>query len=80
MKQLGIGVKIQEDGWRRHILFDEKEKTGGFTVDLIEPYCYISHDQVDFDVNAFYVKKDHLGGLGLKIPMRLRPLGVQNCN
>jgi hypothetical protein len=35
MKSLGIKVEIKEDGWRRHITFDNQRSTGGFTVDLI---------------------------------------------
>lgn len=35
MKNLGITIKIEEDGWRKHIIFDEKSPFGGFTVDLI---------------------------------------------
>lgn len=56
------------------MIFDEKSPTGGFTADLIESYCYISHDQVDFDVNNFYVKKGYLNALGLKVPLNLRIL------
>lgn len=80
MKYLGIKIKIEEDGWRKHIIFDEKSPSGGFTVDLIEAYSYISYDQVDYDVNAFYIEKDHLGALGLKIPMKLRQLSMGNGN
>ena len=35
MKKLGIKTKIEEDGWRKHIIFDDGIKTGGFTADLI---------------------------------------------
>jgi len=36
MKKLGIVVDIDDtDGWRKHIIFDDKTETGGFTADLI---------------------------------------------
>lgn len=72
MKKLNITVEIEDDGWRKHLLFDKE--TGGFTADLIQPYCYICHDSYDFDVNVFYIKKDHLSQIGMKIEMVLRPL------
>jgi hypothetical protein len=35
MKKLGINVQIEDDGWRKHIIFDDKTESGGFTADLI---------------------------------------------
>jgi hypothetical protein len=35
MKKLGIYIKIENDGWRKHILFDDGCPTGGYTADLI---------------------------------------------
>jgi hypothetical protein len=35
MKKLNILVKIEEDGWRKHIIFDDGVASGGFTADLI---------------------------------------------
>lgn len=69
MKKLGISTKIEEDGWRKHIIFDNKTESGGFTADLIEPYTSLTHYTYDFDVNVMYVKKDHLNSIGMKIPL-----------
>lgn len=74
MHKLKIDVEIADDGWRFHLVFDRGAPTGGFTADLIQPYCTISHDSFDFDVNIFYIKKDHLKQLGMKIPLDLEPL------
>jgi hypothetical protein len=43
--------------------------TGGFTADLIEKYTTMCHDTYDFDVNTMYLKKNHMGSIGLKIPL-----------
>ena len=74
MKRIGIKtLKIVEtEGWRKHVTFNANEPSGGFTADLIEPFCHISYDQCDFDVNLFYIQKDCLNSLGLKIPLILR--------
>jgi hypothetical protein len=74
MSKLGISVAIEDDGWRKHLMFDYGRETGGFTADLIQPYCYICHDNYDFDVNVFYIEKDHLNQIGMKMPIVLRPL------
>lgn len=65
---------MKDDGWRYLLAFDLNEPTGGFTVDLIHPYCYVSHDKCDFDVNMMYIKRGHLNQIGLKIPLKLRCL------
>jgi hypothetical protein len=79
MNKLRIRVKITDDGWRFHVVFDLGGPTGGFTADLIQPYCYISHDAYDFDVNVLYIKKDHLRQIGMKIPLILEPI-IMNKN
>lgn len=38
------------------------------------PYCSLTLDQCDFDVNLFYIEKDCLGALGLKIPLVVKPI------
>ena len=76
MGNFGIHVKIEEDGWRKHVIFDEGVASGGFTADLIEPYTSICHDSYDFDVNTMYIKKDHLNSIGMKIPLEY----VDNIN
>jgi hypothetical protein len=35
MSKLGISVLVEEDGWRKHVIFDLNALTGGFTADLI---------------------------------------------
>ena len=62
------------DFWRVHVVFDKVAKTGGFTADLIQPFCHISLDTCDFDVNLFYLKKDWKSAIGLKIPLSLIPI------
>ena len=74
MNKLNIRAEIVDDGWRFHVVFDKGGPTGGFTADLIQPYCWISHDSFDFDVNVFFVKKDHLKQIGMKVPLELEPL------
>ncbi len=69
MAKLGIETKIEEDGWRRHVIFDEGSITGGFTADLIEPYTSMCHDNYDFDVNTLYLKKGNINSIGQKIPL-----------
>lgn len=69
MSKLGITITIEEDGWRKHIIFDEHAVTGGFTADLIETYTSMCHDTYDFDVNTLYLKKDNLNSIGQKIPL-----------
>jgi len=69
MKKLNISAKVEEDGWRKHVIFDEGVASGGFTADLIEPYTSMCHDTYDFDVNILYIKKDHLNSIGQKIPL-----------
>jgi hypothetical protein len=69
MAKLGIPIKIEEDGWRKHVIFDEGSPTGGFTADLIEPYTSMCHDTYDFDTNILYLKKDNLNSIGQKIPL-----------
>lgn len=69
MKKIGISVIIEEDGWRKHVIFDKDAQTGGFTADLIEPYTSMCHDTYDFDVNILYIKKDYLNAIGQKIPL-----------
>jgi hypothetical protein len=78
MNKLRIRTKITDDGWRFHVVFDLGGPTGGFTADLIQPYCYISHDAYDFDVNVLYIKKDHLKQIGMKIPLKLEPIVMNN--
>lgn len=78
MNKLGIAISIfSDDGWRFHVVFDMGAPTGGFTADLIQPYCTISHDSFDFDVNIFYIKKDHLKQVGMKIPLELELIPAQ---
>ena len=74
MNKLNIRAEITDDGWRFHIVFDKGAPTGGFTADVIQPYCAISHDSFDFDVNVFYLKKNHLKQVGMKIPLELEPI------
>jgi len=69
MKKLGINILIEEDGWRKHIIFDDKTESGGFTADLIEPYTSMCHDTYDFDVNTLYITKDNINAIGMKIPL-----------
>ena len=68
------------DFWRIHIVFDKDSKTGGFTADLIQPFCQISLDVFDFDVNLFCLKKDWKNAMGLKIDLSLRPINPINPN
>jgi len=72
MKKLGISALVEQDGWRKHIIFDDRTESGGFTADLIEPYTSMTHSDYDFDVNIFYIKKDHLNSIGRKIPLVYR--------
>lgn len=73
MKKLGISVKIDDsDGWRKHIIFDDKTDTGGFTADLIQPYTAMTQYTFDFDVNVMYIKKDHINSIGMKLPLEYR--------
>lgn len=74
MSRLGIKVTMKDDGWRYILAFDVGEATGRFTADLIHPYCYISHDKCDFDVNMMYIKGKHLNRIALKIPLKLRSM------
>lgn len=74
MRKLGISIKIEEDTWRKHIQFDMDSETGAFTADFIEPSAHISFDMCDFHVNALSIKKNILGSLGLKFPMKLIPM------
>jgi len=69
MKKLNISAQVEEDGWRKHIVFDEGVASGGFTASLIEPYTSMCHDTYNFDVNTLYIKKDHLNSIGQKIPL-----------
>lgn len=69
MKKLGISVRIEEDGWRKHIMFDYKSPSGGFTADLIQPFTSMTHYTYDFDVNVMYLKKNRLSSIGMKIPL-----------
>lgn len=69
MAKLGIVTVIEQDGWRKHVIFDFGAPTGGFTADLIQPYTSMCHDSYDFDVNTMYIKKDHLNAIGQKIPL-----------
>ena len=69
MKKLGIAMDIKEDGWRKHVSFDELSESGGFTADLIEPYTCLTHYTYDFDVNVMYVRKDNINAIGMKIPL-----------
>lgn len=73
MKKIGIKTVtiVETEGWRIHVTFNAHEPSGAFTADLIEPYCHIAYDQCDFDVNLFYIQKDCLNSLGLKIPLIL---------
>jgi len=72
MRKLGISVYIEEDGWRKHIIFDEKSESGAFTADLIEPYTSMTHYTYDFDVNILYIKKGNLNSIGMKIPLEYK--------
>eukprot|EP00919_Chromeraceae_sp_WS-2016_P026211 GHVR01062063.1.p1 GENE.GHVR01062063.1~~GHVR01062063.1.p1 ORF type:complete len:108 (-),score=6.71 GHVR01062063.1:638-961(-) len=69
MKKLGINIKCEEEGWRKHILCDQDSPTGGFTIDLLEPFTYLCYDTCDFDVNLFALKKNYLNSIGVKIPL-----------
>ena len=69
MKKLGINIQIEDDGWRKHIIFDDKTESGGFTADLIQPYTALTHYTYDFDVNVMYLKKDHINSIGMKVPL-----------
>jgi hypothetical protein len=88
MLKLNIQMQVSDpeeclngpDYWRIHIVFDKDSPTGPFTADLIQPYCQISHDKCDFDVNLFYLKKDWKGAIGLKIPVDLRPVKCDNSD
>ena len=80
INKFGMKVEMKDDGWRYLLAFDVGEPTGGFTVDLIHPYCYISHDKCDFDVNVMYLKGGYLNQIGMKIPLKLRSMNPNTKN
>ena len=80
MNKLGITVEMLDDKWRYLIVFDREAPSGGFTMDLIQPFCYISHDRCDFDVNLMYLKSGHYNQIGLKIPLKLRRMATKANN
>ena len=51
------------------MLLDDNSSSGGFTVDLIEPFTSITHYTYDFDVNVMYIQRSRLNSIGMKIPL-----------
>lgn len=65
-----IPCSYVRDDWRYIFLFDEKQPTGPFTMDLIEPHVALTHDRIDFDVNNLLIKKDFTKELGMRVELQ----------
>lgn len=72
-----IKCKVYRQSWRYVILLDEKEKTGPFTMDLIEPHVALTHDRIDFDVSNLYVEKDYTRELGMRVDIQQKPYSIE---
>ena len=70
MKSYGLEIEVDSsEYWRHYCIFDRNSLSGAFTVDIIESFCHICHDRIDFDVNNLYVKSDYTKDLGMIIPL-----------
>ncbi len=79
MKSYGLEIEVDSsDYWRHFCIFDRHSLTGAFTVDIIESFCHICHDRIDFDVNNLYVKSGYTKDLGMIIPLNYINIINQN--
>lgn len=66
----GITCTVHRQEWRYVLLFDENERTGPFTMDMIEPHVVLTHDRIDFDVNNLSIEKDYTHEIGMRVDIR----------
>ncbi|CAF3296765.1 unnamed protein product [Rotaria sp. Silwood2] len=76
LHKFGITCDVYRQSWRYVLLIDKDEKTGPFTMDLIEPHIALTHDRIDFDVNNLYLEKSYTREIGMRVDIQELPYSI----
>ncbi|CAF4618627.1 unnamed protein product [Rotaria sp. Silwood2] len=76
LHKFGITCDVYRQSWRYVLLIDKDEKTGPFTMDLIEPHIALTHDRIDFDVNNLYLEKSYTREIGMMVDIQELPYSI----
>ncbi|CAF5117970.1 unnamed protein product, partial [Rotaria sp. Silwood1] len=76
LHKLGISCDVHRESWRYVLLIDKDEKSGPFTMDLIEPHIALTHDRIDLDVNNLYLEKGYTREIGMRVDIQELPYSI----
>ncbi|CAF3722171.1 unnamed protein product [Rotaria sp. Silwood1] len=77
LHKYGIKCDVYRQAWRYVLLIDKDEKTGPYTMDLIEPHVALTHDRIDFDVSNLYLEKDYTREIGMHVDIQQKPCSIE---
>ncbi|CAF2786717.1 unnamed protein product [Rotaria sp. Silwood2] len=77
LHKYGIKCDVYRQAWRYILLIDKDEKTGPYTMDLIEPHVALTHDRIDLDVSNLYLEKDYTRELGMRVDIQQKPCSIE---